>query len=256
MCSLTNNTAATWVRTSMELTDGAWTVEPPGLVLPNEADVPFGSQSRGIISLVQGTLELFTTTGESDGLGATIWVQWTNGGRGKISCDAAAPAGFEVAVTASDSDNNRVTIQISRGAGTARGSGAQASPAAPTRAMPDSDASSAPVASSTVLVKEGWLGKQGDGGLFSSSTDFKRRWCRCSETRLEILVDHGGRRKGVIDFRRVSAVRRGADSAQVVEMVAQESGGWQVHTFQAEDELTREEWFVVLTEQVASLKLL
>ena len=55
-------------------------------------------------------------------------------------------------------------------------------------------AASAPVASSTVLVKEGWLGKQGDGGLFSSSTDFKRRWCRCSETRLEILVEHGGRR--------------------------------------------------------------
>ena len=75
-----------------------------------------------------------------------------------------------------------------------------------------------------------------------------------SETRLEILVEKGGRRKGVVDLRRVSQVRRGADGAQVVELVAQESGGWQVHTFEAEDELAREEWFVVLTEQVASLR--
>ena len=63
MLSINNQTDAMFARSRMELSEGAWTVEPPSLLFPNETDVPFGSQSgRGLMSLVEGTLELVTDT--------------------------------------------------------------------------------------------------------------------------------------------------------------------------------------------------
>eukprot|EP01043_Picozoa_sp_COSAG02_P078188 COSAG02_NODE_17480_length_1000_cov_1.665927_1_plen_231_part_10 len=215
MLSLTNKTDATFCRSRMELSDGAWTVEPPNLLLPHESDVPFGSQSRGLVSLVKGRIELVTDTLIDTGR-CTIWISWTNGGRGEISADGAAPRGFEVSVTASDAENNTVQITITRGLGTTQGNAMQ-SPIAKARTG-GGGTSGAPaetggqlqrLSSSGVhpVLKAGWLGKQGDGGLFSSSA-YKRRWCTATDIRMELLVEEGGRRKGMIDLRHLSQVRK------------------------------------------------
>lgn len=269
MLSLTNQTDATFCRSRMELSDGAWTVEPPSLLLPHESDVPFGSQSRGLTSLVKGTVELVTDTLTDTGR-CTIWISWTNGGRGEISADGAAPIGFAVSVTASDAENNNVNITIRRGSGTTRGN-ALASPATRVRADgasaggPDSTGQLQRISSSGVhpVLKAGWLGKQGDGGLFSSPLSYKIRWCTVTDIRMELLIEENGRRKGMIDLRNLSQVRKtgagtategaAATGAWTFELVcregargAGESATWVVHSFEASDERSRDEWLAVL----------
>ena len=270
MLSLTNNTDSTFCRSRMELSDGAWTVEPTSLLLPYESDVPFGSQSRGLTSLVKGNIELVTDTLTDTGR-CTIWISWTNGGRGEISADGAAPIGFEVSVTASDAENNTVSITISRGGGTIRGK-ALASPAAKGRTAggatgagglsPAGPGAQLQRLSSSLVhpvLMAGWLGKQGDGGLFSSQA-YKRRWCVVTAIRMELLVEDGGRRKGMIDLRNLSQVRKtGAGSSAeatakfTFELVCREgvhemgqSATWVVHSFEAADERSRDEWLAVL----------
>eukprot|EP01043_Picozoa_sp_COSAG02_P076309 COSAG02_NODE_16141_length_1110_cov_0.840752_2_plen_315_part_00 len=222
------------------------------------------------MSLVKGKIELVTDNLIDAGR-CTIWISWTNGGRGEISADGAAPIGFQVSVVASDAENNTVKISISRGSGTTQGNAMQ-SPVAKARTaggdtsgaigQAEAEGQLQRLSSSGVhpVLKAGWLSKQGDGGLFSSSQTYKRRWCTATDVRMELLVEEDGRRKGMIDLRNLSQVRKtGAGSAAgstdkwTFELVCREgvhevgeSATWVVHSFEASDERSRDEWLAVL----------
>ena len=184
--TISNHTTAMFTRASFDLKGGMWNSEPPAEIFPGEMDVPFGSQSRGVSSNVEGTLTLITDT--ADAGPATIWLKWSNAGRGHIYADAEAPHGFSVEVTASDAENNKVTITIGRGDGTSRGSMAM---------VPLRESAVTVVAAaerSDEVIREGWVLYRNEGGRFGKK-DFQRRWCVLSAARVRLFDKQNGKSK-------------------------------------------------------------
>jgi hypothetical protein len=241
---VTNHTSAMFTRATMSLDSGMWTVEPPAEIFPQETDVPFGSQSHGISSTVEGTMELVTDT--ADAGQAVIWFKWSNAGRGHIYADAEAPHGFVVSVTSSDAENNNIKFVIDRGEGTRRGTALTASPVSGGGAA----VVVAAVERSDEVVHRGWLEKKGDGGVFGSKS-FQRRWCECSARRLRVLTEEGGKQKAEVDMASCAKVCRVEGEELKLELVQrQKDGAWKVHEFQGHDEASVSEWVRVLSELV------
>ena len=233
----------------MELHGGMWNIEPPEIFFPLETDIPFGSQSRGLTAEVEGTLTLVTDT--ADAGPATIWLKWSNAGRGHINADAEAPFGFCVDVTASDAENNNVTITITRGEGTARGQQtAVGSPSPGSRNSTKTTTATTPERSDET-EREGPIQYKPPPGLFGTKS-FEKRWGRLSALRLQLFDKEGGKQKAEVDLSKARVSSK--EGSGLIEIVSREKdGSWKSHEIRCVDGNDAEacEWLAQLKHVIS-----